>query len=689
MKLHWIILSSLIMASLAAPLHGETEADPLVTIHVLSKQVRLLKSGAIKRIAIRTKKGSTITDEAGNGWPGEKTIEMFVRRGSLEMYLESQPVYGIGTLSISSTANMDAAEVSIDGAVRTYPLPMTLRHGRNDVRVYVTERLNRYAVDSALAEYSGKYWKETEGILALAHLIRARYYHAKKRRHHDDADFCDLTHCQVYRGRIERSLGFNDDWVIDHEKMRDILFFHSRCGGKTFDPGVFCGRKDHAGAGGTNVRDWLYREGRTLCSGAESHWERTISQEDLRAIFFSGSDGAGNPSLTLRYDTAMLKVHVASSSGDLSFPVETFRLKLNRVKGWNFIRSNAFTVSEKVMDGIRHFHFRGEGLGHGVGLCQHGAVALSRLGYNRYEILEHYYPDIQFMNIGSKAWLSPYCSYCLFDLATGKTISSTQGPGLLQRKIPPGSLFKLIVALYIAAERPDIFNDYTFDCNGRNRDDKNLPERCWKPRGHGRVWMKDAIPSSCNLYFASLYKVIPEKKFRAFYRVFCSSLGIDAPLPAIAGEKQWAELLAGLDFRVSFTVNDCMRLARYLYFGNAGDPMPAGPELSIPFHEKMQILKGLRETFTRGTALEQNKRTGAPCNYLCLDKAGKDDSDRQLLELWGKTSTVVDGTNKPVSYGIFLGGNGTRGIIVIVRKATGNMASRWARRILLQTVSGE
>lgn len=212
-----------------------------------------------------------------------------------------------------------------------------------------------------------------------------------------------------------------------------------------------------------------------------------------------------------------------------------------------------------------------------------------------------------------------------------------------------------------------------------------MPERCWKPKGHGLMKITDAIPNSCNLYFASLYSSIPENKFRAFYQKFCGSLGISAPLPEISTKREWTDLLAGLDFRVSFTVRDLIAIARYFYCSNTGDAMPSVSGIMVPYQEKMKIFHGLQETFTRGTAFEQKKRSGAPYNYRCLEIADTDTAGRQLTELWGKTSTVIDGTNKPESYGIFMGGNGTQGIIVILRKGTGNMASRWARRILQQS----
>ncbi|MEO0052385.1 MAG: hypothetical protein ABIK11_07630, partial [candidate division WOR-3 bacterium] len=39
--------------------------------------------------------------------------------------------------------------------------------------------------------------------------------------------------------------------------------------------------------------------------------------------------------------------------------------------------------------------FEGKGWGHGVGMCQDGAVGMSRLGYDYRQILKHYYPRLK------------------------------------------------------------------------------------------------------------------------------------------------------------------------------------------------------------------------------------------------------------------------------------------------------
>ena len=40
---------------------------------------------------------------------------------------------------------------------------------------------------------------------------------------------------------------------------------------------------------------------------------------------------------------------------------------------------------------ITALHFRGRGWGHGVGMCQVGAIGMAEAGQSAQEILEHYY----------------------------------------------------------------------------------------------------------------------------------------------------------------------------------------------------------------------------------------------------------------------------------------------------------
>ncbi|WP_168464110.1 penicillin-binding transpeptidase domain-containing protein [Wolbachia endosymbiont of Ctenocephalides felis wCfeT] len=95
---------------------------------------------------------------------------------------------------------------------------------------------------------------------------------------------------------------------------------------------------------------------------------------------------------------------------------------------------------------------------------------------------------------------------------SNETWESLNSPSLplvnraLSHQIPPGSIFKLIVAL--AALRDGIITpDREFLCRGHMKiGERNF--RCWKSSGHGYVSLNEAIASSCNVYFYNIGKEI-------------------------------------------------------------------------------------------------------------------------------------------------------------------------------------
>ena len=56
------------------------------------------------------------------------------------------------------------------------------------------------------------------------------------------------------------------------------------------------------------------------------------------------------------------------------------------------MKSAQFQIEESA-EGV--FQFAGKGLGHGVGLCQHGAIAQAKAGRSALEILRHYFPKFE------------------------------------------------------------------------------------------------------------------------------------------------------------------------------------------------------------------------------------------------------------------------------------------------------
>ena len=59
------------------------------------------------------------------------------------------------------------------------------------------------------------------------------------------------------------------------------------------------------------------------------------------------------------------------------------------------IKSTAFSLTGNQ----EHVNISGSGYGHGVGLCQVGAKAMAKLGYNYLQILKYYYPLAKITNV--------------------------------------------------------------------------------------------------------------------------------------------------------------------------------------------------------------------------------------------------------------------------------------------------
>jgi hypothetical protein len=349
---------------------------------------------------------------------------------------------------------------------------------------------------------------------------------------------------------------------------------------------------------------------------------------------------------------------IETGNGKEKLAPESFRLKLNRIKGWNFIKSNNYSLSRSNS----YYKFTGSGLGHGAGMSFEGALQLAERGYSRYEILEHYYPEIQYNNSSDSE--KPRLQYIIFNSDSGEIIRSSSGISLTGRNLPCGSIFKLFIALYMAENRKDLFHNYTYTCTDKEKD-KLMPIQCWNKSGHGKMDISSALYNSCNKYFASLYSRINPEDFTRWITEFTLKHGIELIIPVIKNRSDFSNLLAGLDFRVTITISGIMKLNRYIYMQNNDHK---SEEVEI-------IFNALHKTFTRGTA--KNTEDDNP-KLNSLSQHGRHNKD-----LWGKTGTVIAGTNSHHGYGIFTGGITSTGIVAILRKGTGAMAAKESEKLLL------
>ena len=670
-----------------------------VTISILSKHIRLMREGKLDTIRFVFADNTTADFDDKKTSKMIKTVDIVLKNSLPCLSIGSRVLCGDFTVRVNQSPGNTEFRAYITGGKRRYPLPVELRGSGKGLEIIVTEALSRYAYDSAFAEYGGLPSRYNEAVRALSLIIAGRYFFNLKRPVHGRFDFCDLTHCQVYRGRIaeKKSYKGNAGWIINTGKLSGQLFFHSRCGGHTLDSRVF-GRSEGALHG---VRDWVSDIGLYLCRDKKSDWTRSLPVDELMRIIYKKSYKENTDSVGLIYDKKNYRIRLQGKNYSKEFSSESFRLRINRVKGWNFLKSNTYDIRDSVKDGKRVFLFSGRGLGHGAGLCQHGALTLARLGFSRYEIIEHYFPEISFrywsgFSTGEFGTIAlgnpeltdsgdnnpvstPYLSYMIFSIKTGE-IEKYSFRQFLRRSIPAGSIFKILVSLYLASEREDLFNEYKYTWIGRDSH-RTMPDRCWDPDGHGTNNLSSAVSISCNLYFASLYRHIRFKDFKIFIERLFKMIDIKARLYDISDKKEFARLLSGLDFRVRFTVNDLIKIVQLISPVHTDNSSVERAKRLFPIEKRDRISQALFNAVRNGTASGTVKPYGANINSLPLIH---NNHYRNVLKnsalissIWGKTSTVVEGTNKKYSYGTFIGGNEEKGVIVILRKGNGHLAAKW------------
>lgn len=158
-------------------------------------------------------------------------------------------------------------------------------------------------------------------------------------------------------------------------------FFHSKCGGKTLRPDQVWGGVEEGYrsvnctfCSKTGMKDWKHKmQGGTLTS---------MVDQVLKKYY---SDGIQNPQIRLMPDQ-MENSELRLYAGDRLHIIK--KSYLRNLAGRELLPSNNFVMSMKN----NQFEVEGQGYGHGVGLCQLGALELAKRGYNYRQILSFYFP---------------------------------------------------------------------------------------------------------------------------------------------------------------------------------------------------------------------------------------------------------------------------------------------------------
>ena len=289
------------------------------------------------------------------------------------------------------------------------------------VNVVGVERILAGVVPSEIFASAPLAALEAQSVAARNHLL-ARL---GKRHHADPYHLCSAQHCQVYGGlskedpRTTRAVMNTAGKALFLGGHLVDSVYSSTCGGHTEDNDAVWGDAPKralrgqsdllpnadagflAAEGGiarSAIEAWVHAEPRAYCSEAsvaaqnKFRWQRRFTRAELTRIIRENHPEIG----------ALRDVHIQKRGrggraialrlvGERDTALVLHELPIRRL--FDNLNSGAFVLERELSDDgtLEALRFVGGGWGHGVGMCQLGAIGRAEAGHSYAQILSHYY----------------------------------------------------------------------------------------------------------------------------------------------------------------------------------------------------------------------------------------------------------------------------------------------------------
>lgn len=203
----------------------------------------------------------------------------------------------------------------------------------------------------------------------------------------ENFNLCDHTHCQAYFGRtteseIMNAVNITKNKVVVDENLNLIdAAFHSNSGGQTANSEDVWGKK----------LSYLRSVNDSFSvKMPNAKWERKMAKDDwltylkIKHNFPVNDSNARWLAYTFKQDSRKSFLEIANTK----VPLKNVRTDLQ-------LKSTFFSITP-IGDSVL---FKGRGFGHGVGMCQEGAMKMAKMGYKYYEMINFYYQNIQMIDL--------------------------------------------------------------------------------------------------------------------------------------------------------------------------------------------------------------------------------------------------------------------------------------------------
>lgn len=280
----------------------------------------------------------------------------------------------------SSSSSFKVKSIIPDYKVRTYDDELMISAQYKSLRLINRVDIEKYVAGVVQWEVGTKNPQEFNKVKTIA----CRTYALGNWRRHEDEGFqlCDEVHCQVFKGKTfsqniyDAAVSTEQYILVDDSANIITAAFHSNCGGQTMNSEDVWSKQVSS----------LRSISDTFCiKKTNAVWEKRFPK-DLWLDYLSAKYGFPiNDTLEVK------KVLSFSQNNRQTYLVNNgFFIPLKFVREDMKLKSTFFNIKEEEGTIV----FRGKGFGHGVGLCQEGAMRMSEMGYSYTKILNYYYTNI-------------------------------------------------------------------------------------------------------------------------------------------------------------------------------------------------------------------------------------------------------------------------------------------------------
>lgn len=243
-----------------------------------------------------------------------------------------------------------------------------------DLDKYVSGVIEAEGGPNALPEYY-----KAQAILVRTYAIKNMYRHAT-----EGYNLCSSEHCQAYKGRsmlnrniYEATHSTGKLVLADRSGELIIAPYHSNCGGITSTADLAWQAR----------LPCLHSVNDPFCSSGKNYswskqmnlsaWNNYLESNGIKNVNHSPDGYITRNPIRQKY----LKVKNAN-------------IAMRKIREDFNLKSSFFAIEKKGNDIV----FKGKGYGHGVGLCQEGAMEMARVGYTYIDILHFYYQNVRIIS---------------------------------------------------------------------------------------------------------------------------------------------------------------------------------------------------------------------------------------------------------------------------------------------------